>query len=248
MTLIIAVTTATFFSASMTSQAELAEIRAAFSPWRRTWPLIVAHLLAYALALGITIFVFNANVDSQRPWLWVALWAASGLCSFLLLIAAMIPKSAIRPLAKPVGRALAFGLLIGVIALLAGYATSHLWEPMSQWTLELAAFLLSVTGHEVISFPEELVVGTPAYEVFVDRPCSGYEGIGLITVMLGFYLLFFRKSLRFPNALLLLPIGTVLIWLANGARIAGLIAVGTWISPEIAEGGFHSAAGWRPWS
>ena len=80
--------------------------------------------------------------------------------------------------------------------------------------------------------------------MFIDRQCSGYEGIGLIAVMLGFYMLSFRKSLRFPNALLLLPIGIVIIWLANSLRIAALIAVGTWISPEIAEGGFHSAAGW----
>jgi exosortase E/protease (VPEID-CTERM system) len=62
--------------------------------------------------------------------------------------------------------------------------------------------------------------------------------------MLGFYLFYFRKSLRFPNALLLLVIGVVSIWIANSIRIAALIGVGTWISPEVAEGGFHSAAGW----
>jgi exosortase E/protease (VPEID-CTERM system) len=244
MTLVIVVMTATFLSGSMPSKPELVGIRAAFSQQRRTWPWFFAHMLTYALALGITILVFNANVELQRPWLWIALWAASAICSFFLLVGAVVPKAAFRPLAKPVGRALGSGLLVGVIALLAGYATSLLWEPMSRWTLELAAFLLDVTGHEVISIPEELIVGTPAYEVFVDRPCSGYEGIGLITVMLGFYIFIFRKSLRFPNALLLLPIGTALIWIANGVRIAALVAVGTWISPRIAEGGFHSAAGW----
>ena len=63
-------------------------------------------------------------------------------------------------------------------------------------------------------------------------------------MMLGVYLLVFRRSLRFPNALVLLPIGVALIWLANSVRIAALIAVGTWISPDVAEGGFHSASGW----
>jgi exosortase E/protease (VPEID-CTERM system) len=244
MTLIILVMTATFLTGRMPSKPELAEIRMAFSQKRRTWPLLAGHLLTYGLALGITIVVFNSALELQHPWLWVALWAASAVCSFFLLAGAMLPKAAIRPLAKPVGRALLSGLLVGLIARLAGYATSLLWKPMSQWTLEVAAFLLGVTGHEVVSIPEELIVGTPAYEVFVDRPCSGYEGIGLITVMLGFYLFFFRKSLRFPNALLLLPVGMVLVWIANGFRIAALIAVGTWVSPEIAEGGFHSAAGW----
>jgi exosortase E/protease (VPEID-CTERM system) len=36
----------------------------------------------------------------------------------------------------------------------------------------------------------------------------------------------------------------VLVWVSNSLRIAALISVGTWLSPEIAEGGFHSAAGW----
>ena len=115
---------------------------------------------------------------------------------------------------------------------------------MSRMTLEVVAFLLRITGHQVTTIPDELVVGTEWYEVFIDRPCSGYEGIGLVVVMLGFYLFFFRRTLRFPNALLLVPIGIVLIWLANAVRIAALIAIGHSISPEIAEGGFHSAAGW----
>ncbi len=244
MRLVIVVTTATFLTASMPSKSELAEIRSAFGRKRRTWPLFAAHLSTYAAALGITIFVFNTGLELQHPWLWVASWAVSALASFIFLVAAVVPRAAIRPLAKPAARALTLGLLVGVVALLAGSATSLLWKPMSRWTLEVAAFLLELAGQDVISIPEELVVGTLAYEVFVDRPCSGYEGIGLITVMLGFYLFFFRKSLRFPNALLLLPIGIVLIWIANGFRIAALIMVGTWISPEIAEGGFHSAAGW----
>jgi len=244
MALIIVVMTATLLIGGGPSKAEMTEISAAFRERRRTWPLFVGHLLAYALALSITMFVFNPGLELERPWLWVALWAASAICSFFLLVAAMVPRAAIGPLGKPVARALASGLVVGLLALLAGSATTMFWRPMSRLTLEVVVFLLELTGEDVVSIPEELVVGTPAYEVFVDEPCSGYQGIGLITVMLGFYLFSFRKSLRFPNALLLLPIAMVLIWIANSFRIAALIAVGTWISPEIAEGGFHSAAGW----
>jgi exosortase E/protease (VPEID-CTERM system) len=58
------------------------------------------------------------------------------------------------------------------------------------------------------------------------------------------YLWCARADLRFPQALLLLPIGTVVIWLTNAARITLLIAIGTWGSPTVALGGFHSLAGW----
>ena len=53
--------------------------------------------------------------------------------------------------------------------------------------------------------------------------CSGYEGIGLIWAFLTAYLVLFRRRLRFPRALLLFPIGTLVMWLANGVRIAALV-------------------------
>lgn len=244
MPVVIVVMTAALLVGGGPSKEEMTSIVAAFRRGRRTWPWVVGHISAYGLALGVVIFVFNGELELQHPWVWIALWLGSAVCSVLLLVAAVVPREAVGPLGKPLARALGWGLLVGVLAMLAGTATSVLWRPMSHLTLEVVAFLLELTGHEVVGIPEELVVGTPVYAVFIDRQCSGYEGIGLITVLLGFYLLIFRRSLRFPNALVLLPIGMILIWLANSVRIAALIAVGTWISPETAEGGFHSAAGW----
>ena len=61
---------------------------------------------------------------------------------------------------------------------------------------------------------------------------------------MAFYLWFYRKTLRFPQATLLVPLGVVAIWLANAVRIAALILIGTWFSPAVALGGFHSQAGW----
>jgi exosortase E/protease (VPEID-CTERM system) len=244
MPLIIVMMTAMLVVGASPTEAERRQLAAAFRERRRTWPLLAGHLLAYAVALGVTVFVFNANLELRHPWLWVALWAVSGVSSLLLLIAAVVPKPAFQSLRRPATRALTSSFLVGLAALLAGYATARLWQPMSRWTLEIVDALLRLLGQEVVSVPEEFIVGTPSYEVFIDRQCSGYEGIGLITVLLGFYLFYFRKSLKFPNALALLPIGVVLVWLANSVRIAALIGVGTWFSPEIAEGGFHSAAGW----
>src|SRR5262249_45612215 len=90
----------------------------------------------------------------------------------------------------------------------------------------------------------ESLVGTPAFQVRMAPECCGYEGIGLIWIFLGAYLWLYRRHLRFPRALLLLPAGAALIWLANAVRITALIALGTWASPAVARGGFHSQAGW----
>ena len=59
----------------------------------------------------------------------------------------------------------------------------------------------------------------------------------------GAYIGFFRRQLRFPRAWLLLPVGAGVIW-PNVVRIASLVMVGTWVSADVAAGGFHSQAGW----
>ena len=75
------------------------------------------------------------------------------------------------------------------------------------------------------------------------RSWSGYEGIGLFLVFLCAYLWMFRRTLRFPHALLLVPIGTVAVWVANAFRLTALILIGTWVSPDVALGGFHTYSG-----
>jgi exosortase E/protease (VPEID-CTERM system) len=92
--------------------------------------------------------------------------------------------------------------------------------------------------------PTERIVGTSAFEVLIESRCSGYEGIGLVCAFLAVYLYLFRAQLRFPNALLIVPLGSLVIWLTNSARIAALVLVGTWGSRTVAEEGFHSQAGW----
>jgi exosortase E/protease (VPEID-CTERM system) len=87
-------------------------------------------------------------------------------------------------------------------------------------------------------------VGLPGFVVEVSNVCSGFEGIGLMVAFLGGYILLYRKELRFPHVLLLLPMGIAAVWLANVARIVALILIGGFLSPSVAMGGFHSKAGW----
>ena len=62
-------------------------------------------------------------------------------------------------------------------------------------------------------------------------------------MFLSAYLVMCRDQLRFPRALLLIPIGTVVVWLANALRLTVLIAIGTWVSEDVAMGGFHAYSG-----
>src|SRR5262249_31854116 len=97
---------------------------------------------------------------------------------------------------------------------------------------------------EVVCNPAHGEIGTPAFRVEISPECSGYEGVGLVAVFLAAYLGLFRRHLRFPQALLLLPLGTVAVYLANGVRIALLVLSGSHLSAAVAAGGLHSQAGW----
>jgi exosortase E/protease (VPEID-CTERM system) len=133
---------------------------------------------------------------------------------------------------------------VGGLAWGAAQGAERLWRPLARPTLRVVADLLRLSGGEVIEQPADLIVGTSEFTVEIAPSCSGVEGIALIGVFLTAFLWLFRHDLRFPAAFALLPIGVSLIWLANAARIAALIAIGTWASPSVAAGGFHSQAGW----
>ena len=122
--------------------------------------------------------------------------------------------------------------------------TENLWFSFNDLTFRFVHFILALYYPDVIADPDEFVLGTPAFEVVVEKECSGYEGMGLVTVFLALYLWLFRQEFRFPQALLLFPVGLAVTWIFNTLRIATLIAIGSSWSPEIAMNGFHSQAGW----
>lgn len=138
-------------------------------------------------------------------------------------------------------------LTAGVISVLT-WTVSHnvqnLWPDFYRFTLRIVYFLLDTVYSEVIYSDSDHIIGTPDFLAEVTKECSGYEGIGLISVFLVSYLLLFRFELRFPHALLILPISLTVIWLFNAFRITLLIVIGSSWSPEIAMHGFHSQAGW----
>jgi exosortase E/protease (VPEID-CTERM system) len=126
----------------------------------------------------------------------------------------------------------------------AGLATVELWDRLAQVTLHAVAWALDLLVSPIYFDPANVEIGTEEFWVHVAPVCSGYEGIGLILVFLSAYLVGFRKRLRFPNVLVLIPAAIVLMWLLNVLRIVALILVGHFWSPDIAIGGFHSKAGW----
>ena len=204
-----------------------------------------AHLLCLATFALLTAQLLEGPLRSgARPELWTLLWLILGIGVLVFWAASVIAPQQWCALVVRTWPALAAGGLVAAAVGAIAQFTGELWHGLGSATLSVSAALLSLLPTDIVYRPEEAVLGTSTFQVEIASACSGYEGLALILAFLSVYLWLFRRELRFPHALLLLPLGLIIIWLANALRIALLIALGTWVSPTLALGGFHSQAGW----
>jgi exosortase E/protease (VPEID-CTERM system) len=171
-------------------------------------------------------------------------WLATGAMTVGLWAAAMVPPAGWARLVRRGRGILLAGVFVALVSLPAALLFQSEWDDLSRPTLWVSWHLVHLVASDVVCDPETRTLGTTAFRVTVAPHCSGYEGMGLTAAYLGAYLWVFRRDLRFPRALLLLPVGIAAVWVANAVRIAALVLIGDRVSPQLALGGFHSQAGW----
>jgi len=210
-------------------------------PWSR---YLFVHLAGLA---GLVLLSGPLMEDRRKSAVSVMAlticWVGLGLLSLLAWVNCFLPHREWLPLLRRWPWILPAGTAAGLGVLGAGRLAQLLWKPLGVSTLWLVRFILKLFSEDVVCQPAERIIGTAAFEVEIAPACSGYEGMGLMLVLMGAFLLISRRTLRFPRALWLLPLGCLLAYLANAVRIAALILLGTHVSEEIALGGFHSRAG-----
>jgi exosortase E/protease (VPEID-CTERM system) len=242
----IAAVAATLFFGWTRLRDELRAMADLVRPAPRFWFFLWAHVLAFAGFATLTALILVGGQGlSSFSEAWVALWAVLGISTLGLWCLTALPPAQLLQLLDRCKWLFLGCAFIGLGAGFAGWLTDNeLWKPLSRGTLWLVHTFLQLTGADTVYNPAEFLVGTSTFAVTIEPACSGYQGIGLVWVFLAAYLWTNRAGLRFPNAFLLIPIGTLLIWLANAVRIYLLILIGSQVSEEVAMGGFHSQAGW----
>ncbi len=202
---------------------------------------LVGNLILFA-ALLLTKFAFSraADVSVSALWAYISLLAAVGIS--LALVAA--PLGFWRQLVKLTPIEIGIAYASAGVAVVAGYLSQEGWNSLSSATLNLSHWFLSLYESNVVLDNENRILGIGQFRVQVFHGCSGYEGVALMIAFLSVYTWVFRRDLRFPNVLLLFPIGIAAVWTLNALRIAVLVTIGAHVSPDVAVQGFHSAAGW----
>ena len=221
-------------------------IRARGDSLPRSWPAIVAThglaLVGFWLATS-RLFVALPSEPASRAGLGAA-WCFCGAVTLGSAMLLVLPFRTWRWLNREGAGTCAGGLAVGVVAWTAGQqGEAAFWHPLSEPTLAAVRALLTLVTPDALP-ADGLIAGTARFQVSIGVGCSGYEGIGLVWIFLSAYLWLARERLRWPRALLLLPLGTLAVWSANVVRIVALILLGSHGREELAVGAFHTRIGW----
>lgn len=225
--------------------------------WPQRTRIIEAHRAATAqsafkrvfaanILLFISLIAVRAVIQQtpDAPFPLVVACAGLQLATGASLAFLAAPPDFWRRLLKIVPVEIMVALAGGSIAIVLGYAAQDGWSALAGATLTISHAILSLYETNVVLDTEQALLGAGDFKVLISGPCSGYEGIALVLTVVPIYIWVFRRELRFPNVLLLLPLGVAAIWLLNTLRIAILVSIGAHVSPEMAIQGFHSQGGW----
>jgi exosortase E/protease (VPEID-CTERM system) len=208
------------------------------------WPFLWAHLAAIAVFASLSSRLYGSPESGGISDPLALVWLATGLAAIACGAFAVLHPNLWLRIASSTGHMWMIALIAVLLACLGGNASRSLWPWAARITFQLTRLLLIPFIPNLIVNPAMMQIGTARFPVEIAPQCSGLEGIGLMLAFGLTWLTLFRKECRFPQALLLLPAGIVLIFLLNSVRIAALILIGNAGAERIALGGFHSQAGW----
>lgn len=231
--------------------------RAAFAQVGERAPLahsiavaVLAHVLWLWVFVRVSQLVFAggstiAAIDALLPVAWIGSALAAAICAGL----AVAPATAWRRAFAPLRGALVGGAVLGSSLFWIGSwidGNYFLWGPLADVTLRASAWFTGLFTDSVYLEESTRILGTDRFRVIVTKYCSGLEGLALFGLFFGAFTVVARERLRVARALWLLPIGMLLVWTFNAARIAALIALGHFHDPQLAVDAFHTHAGWPP--
>lgn len=212
------------------------------APVRARW--LLAHV---GLVLPLAPLSYWLYGDRAAPLPFAAvvvLWLLLALAAALTLMVGMAPWRLWRKAAASMGLLWLYAALAAASAACAMSWSQLLWRPAAGVTFVLVRGLLAPLIPSLHADPSTLILTTDRFAVQIADICSGLEGLGLMLAFCGAWLLCFRRDYRFPRALIIVPLGLLLIYALNVMRLAALVLIGHFGRPDIAIYGFHSQAGW----
>lgn len=209
---------------------------------RPQWFLV--HLLLVLPLAPLAFFLSRNTGDEPLTAILTPLCAGLIVAAVWAAFEAMSPWSVWHNAAHRLGVLWLYAGLVAGLAAASSIWLQMLWRPTAGVTFELVRFLLLPLLPTLAADPAARILGTDRFRVEIADSCSGLEGLGLMLVFCGAFLVLLREEYRFPQALFLVPIGSMMVFVLNAIRIAVLVLLGHAGFTDIADYGFHTQAGW----
>jgi exosortase E/protease (VPEID-CTERM system) len=216
-----------------------ADARAA--PIRPRW--LLAHLALFVPLVPLSASLYGHAIPLPFGGVLV-LWLLLAILASAALFAALAPLTLWSKAVRALGAVWWYAAITAAGAAAAMGWSQGLWARTTQVTFEVVYRLLDRLVPALEVDPANKVIDTGRFAVEIAPVCSGVEGMGLMLAFCATLLLLFRREYIFPRALLLIPVGLLLSFVLNIARIAGLVLIGNAGYTGVAVYGFHSQAGW----
>jgi exosortase E/protease (VPEID-CTERM system) len=224
-----------------TEVAEFSGSAASISP---RWPPLVVHLFAVAGFVLIGRSLYAAGQSTAAPDLLTLFLLAFASAAVVSAALAVLPWHRWKRALFLPGSLWLWSAAASILVAVTTDFARGMWLSATAFTFRLVRLLLLPFVPLTVLDPAHLRLGTRRFTVIISPECSGLEGVSLLLLFVGLWLILFRKECRFPQALLLLPVGAAIQFLLNAVRIAVLLLIGNSGARQIAAGGFHSQAGW----
>lgn len=206
--------------------------------------LLVAHGVALAVWIGLSQLLFGETLSGANAESLAIIWLVLGVVAGVLAALTFVPYRFWLAIISCTRRIGVYAAVVAIGSYLLKSSAEALWKPSSDLTFALVTASLRPLVPDLVVDPRVFKIGSRVFSVFIAKECSGLEGAGLMLVFGALWLWFLRREYRFPQALLLIPVGVVVMWLVNVVRIDILFLIGHAGLRSVAAGGFHSQAGW----
>jgi exosortase E/protease (VPEID-CTERM system) len=207
-------------------------------------PWLIVHALLVLPLVPSAYFLFRYPASEPIFAALAVACACFATAAVLAAFRAMAPWPTWRDAARKLGNLWVYAALVAAAATWAMLWIQKLWQPAAALTFELVRFLLQPLLPTLTGDPSKLILSTDRFSVAIADGCSGLEGVGLMLAFCIGWLTLFRSEYRFPRALVLIPIGLLLVFALNAVRLVALVLIGHAGFPDVAEYGFHTQAGW----
>ncbi len=223
---------------------ETLELDSAFRSARVRYLWLLPHFALGSLLPSLSYLLYRNDATTLPFSLLVVLWLTIALTAGACAIVAIAPLALWQRAARTIGSVWVYACLAAVAAASAMQASQLLWTYTATLTFNLVKFLLTHITPSLLVDVMTHVLSSDRFAVEISQECSGLEGMGLVLAFATSWLVYFRREYIFPRALVIIPIGLVLIFALNVLRIAALFLIGDAGYPDVAVYGFHSQAGW----